>query len=159
MKAKYEMIEVDGEKYPIAYNMVVSRDLQEEFGSLSKWGEIFETIERDEDGNIIEDKKNGIQVYSDGAVLKNEDGSIFLARQKEVRISDMIRTFAIMLNEGIRQYNKEAINKMSKLDNDDVAELLGYINGGEIVRNLVSKSNPEQKDDGGEKNVQTEQSL
>lgn len=157
MKAKYEMIDVDGEKYPIAYNMVVSRDLQEEFGSLSKWGEIFETVERDEDGNLIEDKKNGVQVYSEKSVLKNEDGSIFLAKQKEIRISDMIRTFAILLNEGIRQYNKEAISKMSKLDNDDVAELLGYINGGEIIRNIVAKSNPESNDDGGEKNVQTEQ--
>lgn len=157
MKAKYEMIDVDGEKYPIAYNMVVSRDLQEEFGSLSKWGEIFETVERDEDGNLIEDKKNGVQVYSEKSVLKNEDGSIFLAKQKEIRISDMIRTFAILLNEGIRQYNKEAVSKMSKLDNDDVAELLGCINGGEIIRNIVAKSNPEGNDDGGEKNVQTEQ--
>lgn len=156
MKAKYQLIDVDGEKYPITYNMVVSRELQEEFGTLSDWGRIFETVERDEAGNIIEDTVNGIPISQDGEFVKNADGSTFLAKQKEPRISDMVRTFKIMINEGIRQYNKENVDKMSKLDTDDITDLLGYINGSDLVREMVAKANPEQKEDNS-KNVQTEQ--
>ena len=158
MKAKFEMLEIDGEKYPIAYNMIVSRELQEIFGTISEWTKIFETVARDEFGNLVEDKINGIQVFSDGEVLKNDDGSIFMAKQKEVSIKDMTTTFKLMINEGIRQFNKNAVDKMHFLDNDDVCELLGYINGADIVRDLVVKANPKAtEEDSNSKNVQTEQ--
>ena len=158
MVGKYEELNIDGEMYPIVYNNIVTRNIQEEFGTISEWSRIFETVARDDIGNILEDKVNGIPVCVDGVQVLNEDGTIFLAKQKEIKIDDVARTFMLMINEGIRQYNKDAVTKKHYIDRDDACELLGYIDGKQAITDLVTKSMPKNDDaEDKSKNAQAEQ--
>ena len=159
-KGKYELLNIDGEKYPIAYNYNVLEVLQAVWGTWDAWSWVFEDIARDEFGNLIEDKENGIQVTIKGKPLLNDDGSVFLAKKKEIQIKDIAETFKIFINEGIYQYNKDAIEKMQDITHRDACELLSYIDGKKSMMDLVIKANMKSSEEEGEpKNAQTEQSL
>ncbi len=75
MKDKIIYIEVENEKYPMCFNLNVMEEIQEEYGSISKWGEIVEN--KDGQEPKIKDLKNGlIAMINEGLDIENEKAEV-----------------------------------------------------------------------------------
>ncbi len=72
MKDKVGYIKTSKREYPICFNLNVLEEIQQQYGSLSAWGEIVEDKEKD---NInIRDLKNGLMIMINEAIdMANED--------------------------------------------------------------------------------------
>ena len=71
MKDKVVYIEVGDKKYPLCFNLNVLEEIQDEYGSLSKWGEIVENKEGEEPR--IKDLKMGLLLMINEAIdMENE---------------------------------------------------------------------------------------
>lgn len=113
-------MEIDGEKFPIAYTLNVMEQIQEEFGSLDDWIEAMEHLKKDKDGNVE----------------KDEDGNV----KKEPKIKNLIWTFTAFMNEGIDIENEDAIEKREKLTHKQVGRIitrLGIEKSTETIKTLV----------------------
>jgi len=72
MKDKIAYIEVNEEiKYPLCFNLNVMEEIQENYGSMSKWGSI---VENKEDGEPnVKDLKKGLLIMINEAIdIENE---------------------------------------------------------------------------------------
>lgn len=71
MKDKVGFIEVGEKKYPLCFNLNVLEEIQDEYGSLSKWGEIVEN--KDGEEPRIKDLKKGLLLMINEAIdMENE---------------------------------------------------------------------------------------
>ena len=70
MKNTVVYIEVDDKKYPLVFNLNVMEEIQEQYGSLDKWGQVTQS-----DGEPqIKDLKNGILAMVNEAIdIENEE--------------------------------------------------------------------------------------
>lgn len=69
MKDKITYIEVEDKKYPICFNLNVMEEIQEQYGTMSKWGEIVEG----EGEPKIKDLKAGLLAMINEAIdIENE---------------------------------------------------------------------------------------
>lgn len=76
MNDKIAYIETSKKKYPIVFNLNVLEDLQDEYGSFQKWGEIVSgSIEESENAEPnIKDLKKGLMLMINEAIdIENED--------------------------------------------------------------------------------------
>lgn len=69
MKEKLSYIETSNKKYPMSFNLNVMEEIQEEYGTMSAWGDIVEG-----DGEpIIKDLKYGLlAMINEGIDIENE---------------------------------------------------------------------------------------
>lgn len=75
MKDKMIYIECENEKYPMCFNINVMEEIQEEYGSISNWGEIVEN--KDGEEPKIKDLKNGLlAMINEGIDIENEKEEI-----------------------------------------------------------------------------------
>lgn len=76
MKDKIIYIEVENEKYPMCFNLNVMEEIQEEYGSISKWGEIVENKRNGEEPKI-KDLKKGLRIMiNEGIDIENENAEV-----------------------------------------------------------------------------------
>lgn len=71
MKEKIVYFETDNKKYPICFNLNVMEEIQEEYGSLSKWGDIVEG-EKGSEPNIKDLKKGLLIMINEAIDIQNE---------------------------------------------------------------------------------------
>lgn len=71
MKEKLTYIETSKKKYPMAFNLNVMEEIQEEYGSLSAWGDLVENLEGGEPK--VKELKYGIMtMINEGIDIENE---------------------------------------------------------------------------------------
>lgn len=72
MKNQISYIETEKRRYPICFNLNVMEEIQEEYGSMSKWGDIVENKEGGEP--MMKDLKKGLMAMINEAIdMQNED--------------------------------------------------------------------------------------
>lgn len=72
MKEKLIYIETSRSTYPMSYNINVMEEIQEQYGSMEKWGKVVENKEEKEPK--IKDLKNGLMaMINEGIDIENED--------------------------------------------------------------------------------------
>ncbi len=72
MKDKIGYIKTAKRTYPICFNLNVLEDLQDQYGSLSAWGDVVESKEKD--SMNIKDLKKGLMLMINEAIdIENED--------------------------------------------------------------------------------------
>ena len=70
MKIKMAHFEVNDKKYPLVFNLNVMEEIQEQYGSLDKWGQMTENV----DGASIKDLKFGVMaMINEGIDIENEE--------------------------------------------------------------------------------------
>jgi len=159
MKTDYKLVEVNGVKIPFAYNINVSMELQDIYGTFDAWTKLFDTIEKDADGNYVEDKVNGVNIYQDGKIVMGTDKKPFKAKQREPRIKDVLITAREIINEGIRIYNEDNGKTFNYYEVKKIgSEIYPYVDLGKIIIELFTDFvNNKKKLEEEPKNVQTEQ--
>ena len=75
MKEKLRYIETENKKYPICFNLNVMEEIQEQYGSMSKWGEL---VESKVDGEPrVKDLKIGLMIMiNEGIDIENENADV-----------------------------------------------------------------------------------
>ena len=159
MKDDYRLVEVKGKKIPFAYNINVSMELQEIYGTFDAWTRVFDEVEKDEYGNVVEDKLNGIKIYQDGKVVMGSDKKPFMAKKREPRIKDVLITAREIVNEGIRIYNDDNGHTFELYDVKRVgSEIYQNIDLGKLIIELFIEFMGKAKGQTeAPKNAQTEQ--
>lgn len=72
MKNKLSYIETENRKYPVVFNINVMEEIQEAYGSISKWGAIVENAEGGEPK--VKDLKVGLMFMINEAIdIENEE--------------------------------------------------------------------------------------
>ena len=114
MKEKIVYFETDNKKYPICFNFNVIEELQDEYGSISKWGDIVEGKESGEPN--IKDLKKGLLLMINEAIdiqnEKTDEKQEFLTSKQVGRIIS-----AVGIQKAIMQIKELAINS-TKTDDD-----------------------------------------
>ncbi len=87
MQEKIKHINANGIEYPIVFNLNVMEIIQEEYGSLEKWGELTDGKEKEIDVKalkfgITEMINEGIDIENEGLEVKRE----FLSKKQVGRI-------------------------------------------------------------------------
>jgi len=82
MNDKISYLKTKKKKYPMVFNINVLEDLQTEYGSFQKWGEVVENSETGEP-NIKDLKKGLMLMINEGIDIENEDKS-----EKEEFVND-----------------------------------------------------------------------
>lgn len=73
MKEKIIYLEIGNEKYPLAFNVNVMEEIQNEYGSISRWGSIVENKDSAESEPKIKDLKVGMLfMVNEGIEIENE---------------------------------------------------------------------------------------
>lgn len=73
MKEKIIYLETENEKYPLAFNVNVMEEIQNEYGSISRWGSIVENKDSAESEPKIKDLKVGMLfMVNEGIEIENE---------------------------------------------------------------------------------------
>lgn len=73
MKEKIIYLETGNEKYPLAFNVNVMEEIQNEYGSISRWGSIVENKDSAESEPKIKDLKVGMLfMVNEGIEIENE---------------------------------------------------------------------------------------
>ena len=114
MKDKIVYFETDSKKYPICFNLNVMEEIQEEYGSLSKWGEVV-TGEKGSEPNIKDLKKGLLIMINEAIDIQNEktdEKQEFLTSKQVGRIIS-----AVGIQKAIMQI-KELANESTKTDDD-----------------------------------------
>ena len=72
MRDEMMYVKLGDEQYPIVFNLNVMEEIQEEYGSVSKWGEI---VENNHLEPKIKDLKKGLLIMiNEGVEIENEKG-------------------------------------------------------------------------------------
>ena len=84
MKDKVGYIEVGDKKYPLCFNLNVLEDIQDEYGSLSQWGNVVEN--KDNGEPRIKDLKKGLLLMINEEIdmeneSKNEKSPVLNSKQ------------------------------------------------------------------------------
>lgn len=85
MQNKLSYIEANGRKYPIVFNINVMEEIQEAYGTISKWGAIVENAEGGEPK--VKDLKIGLMfMINEGIDIENErtGGNMPILNTKQV---------------------------------------------------------------------------
>lgn len=76
MKEKIIYLETEDRNYPLCFNLNVMEEIQEKYGSISKWGEIVENKVDGKEPNI-KDLKQGLMIMiNEGIDIENEKATI-----------------------------------------------------------------------------------
>ena len=115
MKEMFKPIEHNGKSYNIVFNLNVMEIIQDEYGTLEKWGEL-----------------------TDGKAVDPETG-----KEKEVDIKALLFGFREMLNEGIEIENEKNGTNEPLLTRKQVGRIItdiGLENATEALNSLVVES-------------------
>lgn len=136
MKEKEKLFIVNGKEYKVVFNLNVMQEIQNEYGSFTRWGELtdgfcYKNGERvpklDEDGNIITKK------------IKNSKGveeEIVVYETKEVDLKALIFGIKSMLNEAIDIDNENKEQKQAFLTDKQVGRLVTEMGLNEATNQL-----------------------
>lgn len=72
MKERLTYIETSKKKYPMTFNLNVMEEIQEQYGSLSVWGELVENLENGEP-KVKELKYGLLSMINEGIDIENEN--------------------------------------------------------------------------------------
>lgn len=94
MKEKFIHIEANGVQYPLCMNLNVLEEIQEEYGSMSKWGDIVEN--KDGEEPKIKDLKFGfLAMINEGIDIENENSEIKRKFLNEKQVGRIITAIGI----------------------------------------------------------------
>ena len=111
MKEKMTYLELGEKKYPICFNLNVMADIQEEYGSMKKWGEV---VEGGNDGepNIKDLMKGLLAMINEGIDIENEE------KEKKMSFLTPRQVGRIITNYGL----EEVIEKIKSLTHNSMPE-------------------------------------
>ena len=118
MNNKISYLETKKRKYPMVFNINVLEELQTEYGSFQKWGDV---VKNDETGepNIKDLKKGLMLMINEGIDIENEDKEDkeeFVNDKQLGRIISEVGTVEIL--EAINNLTKSSTNTDSEIKNE-----------------------------------------
>lgn len=117
MKEKIIYLEAENEKYPLAFNVNVMEEIQNEYGSISRWGNIVENKDSAESEPKIKDLKVGMLfMVNEGIEIENEKSE---TKRKLLNSKQLGRLLSkIGLKEVIEKIKEVSINSTTVEDDN-----------------------------------------
>lgn len=118
MKEKIIYLETENEKYPLAFNVNVMEEIQNEYGSISKWGSIVENKDSAESEPKIKDLKVGMLfMVNEGIEIENEKSETKRELLNSKQLGRLLSK--IGLKEVIEKIKEVSINSTTVEDVED----------------------------------------
>lgn len=118
MKEKIIYLEVGNEKYPLAFNVNVMEEIQNEYGSISRWGSIVENKDSAESEPKIKDLKVGMLfMVNEGIEIENEKSETKRELLNSKQLGRLLSK--IGLKEVIEKIKEVSINSTTVEDVED----------------------------------------
>lgn len=118
MKEKIIYLEAGNEKYPLAFNVNVMEEIQNEYGSISRWGSIVENKDSAESEPKIKDLKVGMLfMVNEGIEIENEKSETKRELLNSKQLGRLLSK--IGLKEVIEKIKEVSINSTTVEDVED----------------------------------------
>ena len=118
MKEKIIYLEAGNEKYPLAFNVNVIEEIQNEYGSISRWGSIVENKDSAESEPKIKDLKVGMLfMVNEGIEIENEKSETKRELLNSKQLGRLLSK--IGLKEVIEKIKEVSINSATVEDVED----------------------------------------
>lgn len=118
MKEKIIYLETENEKYPLAFNVNVMEEIQNEYGSISRWGSIVENKDSAESEPKIKDLKVGMLfMVNEGIEIENEKSETKRELLNSKQLGRLLSK--IGLKEVIEKIKEVSINSTTVEDVED----------------------------------------
>nr|DAZ41266.1 MAG TPA: tail tube protein [Caudoviricetes sp.] len=128
MKEKEKIINCGGKEYKLVFNLNVMQEIQNEYGTLEKWGDLTDGFVYDENGEKIPMKDKNNQVITKS--VNDANGNItqkVVYKTKEINIKALIFGIRLMINEAIDIENETAEIKKAYLNDKQVGRIVTEI--------------------------------